>query len=262
MNGVGGDKVIGLPSHPFMLTPSLILSDNSKVKFRPNHRNTFGLNFGLPKDGGTCVGATTGKGGCLDVRTGKKRETCYMAKITQIYKAVGEVLNKNTSLLVGKSYQEMVSVFTNTFQNFVDKNKKEHWFFRCTYSGDFFSKECAQAFVAACSKFPEVQFWLYTRSHQFVEILSTAPNVAVYLSADPANKKSAYEVYRKLDHRNNVGICIMGNDEKLDDIRFVTCPETSGKVSNKPENGACSRCRLCFTYNDKIKLRPIRFLIH
>jgi hypothetical protein len=246
-----------------MLKPSLTLSDNSKVKFKPNHRNTFGLNFGLEKDGGTCVGATSGTGGCLDVRTGHKRETCYMAKITQIYKAVGKVLNDNTRLLVGKSYDEMVLVLTNTFQNFVDKNKKEHWFFRLTYSGDVFSDTFAKALVTACNKFPEVKFWLYTRSFQFVPILVRANNLAVYLSIDPVNKQTGLKLYNTLKvEYNNIGLAHLDEPKDIKDIKFVKCPETHGVISNNSDRGACSVCKLCFTYTDKIKLRNITFKLH
>ena len=245
-----------------MNTDKLILSDNSKVKFRPNHRNTFGLNFGLPENGGTCSGATLGKGGCLDVQDGHKRPTCYMAKITQIYKGVGPILQTNTDMLRGKTIDEMVVVLTNTFQEFKNKNKQEYWYFRSTFSGDFFSEDFARAFAIACKKFPEVQFWLYTRSHQFVEILSDAPNAAIYISVDPCNKDAGLAVYEKLKDRKNVGIAMMSNKEELCDIRFTTCPEISGKLHNTKNAGACSKCRLCFRYSSAIKLRPIRFPIH
>src|SRR4051812_7210748 len=95
---------------------SLFLTDNSKTKFKKNHRNTFGLMYGLPENGGTCPGATEGKGGCLEIRDGNKRPTCYMAKVVQIYKAVGTRLTENTEALVGKSLEEMESVLTDTVE--------------------------------------------------------------------------------------------------------------------------------------------------
>ena len=246
-----------------MLSPAFSTSDNSKLKFKPNHKNTFGLNFGLPSNGGTCVGATSGAGGCLDVRTGRKRETCYMAKITEIYKAVGPVLQKNTDLVVNQSYIRMVEVLTNTYQNFVDKNKKEHWFFRLFYSGDVFSEDFAKAVAESCSKFPEVRFWIYTRSHQFAHILVQAPNLAVYLSVDPVNIENGIKIYKDLKHKhNNIGIAHLGKPASEINERFVGCPETSGKIANTNKRGACAVCKLCFTYSDKIRLRNIAFKIH
>jgi hypothetical protein len=247
-----------------MLTPSLTLTDNGKVKFRSNHRNTFGLNYGLPKDGGTCPGATSGAGGCLDVRTGRKRETCYMAKIVQIYKAVGKVLDNNTQAVVGKSYDEQVTVLSNTFQNFVNSNTKEHWYFRLFYSGDVFSEQFARAIVASCSKFPEVKFWTYTRSHEFAHILVQAPNLAVYLSIDPVNMKTAVKIYDSLKPTyKNIGMAHLGEPKPEDTTeKFVGCPETYGKVANTDTKGACASCKLCFTYTDDIRLRNIKFKIH
>ena len=247
-----------------MLKPSLQCSDNGKVKFKSNHQNTFGLNYGLPENGGTCPGATSGAGGCLDVRTGRKRETCYMAKIVQIYKAVGKVLDNNTQAVVGSTYEEQVLVLSNTFQNFVDRNKKEHWFFRLFYSGDVFSEQFANALVESCSKFPEVKFWIYTRSHDLAHILVQAPNLAVYLSIDPVNMKRGIATYEslKLTH-NNIGMAHLGIPRPEDTTeKFVGCPETYGKVHNTDARGACAACKLCFTYNDNIRLRNIQFKIH
>ncbi len=221
------------------------------------------MNFGLPKDGGTCVGATNGQGGCLDVRTGKKRETCYMAKVTQIYKAVGAVLDKNSKLVVGKTYDEMVTVMTNTFQNFVNSNDKQYWYFRLTYSGDIFSEDFARAIVTSCSTFPLVKFWMYTRSFDFVPVLVKAQNLAVYLSIDPVNIEQGYKLYNSLKYEyNNIGMAHLGEPSKTLEERFVGCPETYGKISNTDARGACAACKLCFTYNDRIRLRNIKFKIH
>ena len=247
---------------PIMLTDKLTQSDNSKVKFKPNHRNTFGLNFGLPENGGTCPGATQGKGGCLDVRDGRKRPTCYMAKVTQIYKAVGNILQKNTDLLRDKSREDMAQVLKNTFQDFVDRNEEKYWYYRLTYSGDVFSEDFAYAVVDACKAFPKVKFWVYTRSHDYVKILVGAPNLAVYLSVDPINLDTGRKIYNGLrEQYNNVGLAYLG--PPVDDgTRYVACPETHGKIQNTDKLGACAKCKLCFTYNEKTRLRNITFKIH
>jgi len=186
-----------------------------------------------------------------------------MAKITQIYKAVGNVLQKNTDLLVGKTYDEMVVVLTNTFQNFTDANDKKHWYFRLTYSGDVFSEDFARAMATSCAKFPEVKFWMYTRSFQFVHILVQASNLAVYLSIDPVNIELGRQVYESLRYKhNNIGLAHLGEPKDIKDVKFVKCPETYGKISNTDQRGACSVCKLCFTHTDKIQLRNISFKIH
>ena len=242
----------------------LHLADNGKVKFRPNHKNTFGLNFGLPALGGTCPGATQGPGGCLDIRDGNKRPTCYMAKVVQIYKAVGTTLQANTDKLRGKSREEMTQVVTDTFQAFSLKNpQKKHRYFRLFYSGDVFSEDLAYAIRDSCKAFPDIQFWVYTRSFDFASILVQAPNLAVYLSVDPVNLTKGLEVYNILKATyNNLGLAGLGEANLVQAEKFVMCPETSGKVRNNKDSGACSRCRLCFTYSDRIKLRNIRFKLH
>ncbi len=241
----------------------LNLTDNSKTKFKKNHLNTFGLNFGLPKNGGTCPGATSGKGGCLHLKkVGGVNATCYMANVVKAYPGVSNSLQQNTDKLTGKTRKQMAEILAATVDRFINKSKGVDLYFRCFYSGDVFSKDLALALVETFKKYPQVQFWMYTRSHKYVALLSEPKNVAVYLSVDPVNKESGYKVYEELKDRSNVGIAMMGDTEELRDIKFVTCPETSGKVKNTPEAGACSKCRLCFRYKDDFKLRPIRFLIH
>ena len=245
-----------------MITDKLVQSDNGKVKFRPNHRNTFGLNFGLPSNGGTCPGATTGEGGCLDVRDGRKRPTCYMAKVVQIYKAVGNILQKNTDLLKKQDRAGMAEILKNTFQDFVDRTAPDQLYYRLLYSGDVFSEDFAYAVVDACKAFPQVKFWVYTRSHQYAEILVQAGNLAVYLSVDPVNLERGRAVYKRLTpDYTNIALAYLGPAVE-DGVKYVNCPETHGKIENTTKSGACSRCKLCFTYTAEIRLRNIQFKIH
>jgi hypothetical protein len=239
---------------------ALYLSDNSKTKFTSTHHNTFGLMYGLPENGGTCPGATLGKGGCLDVRDGHKRSTCYMAKITQIYKAVGVKLTENTELLKGKSYTEMVEILRATVQNFVDKNEESAWFFRLHYSGDFFSPEYTKAWATVIGEFPKVKFWVYTRSHDLVHYLIDCTNLTLFLSVDPVNWESGRKVFEQFKERPNIGLAWLGGETPAE-FRWVTCPETSGVINNTKEQGACAKCRLCID-RYKSKVRNINFVLH
>lgn len=236
------------------------LSDNSKLKFKPNHRNTFGLNFGLPENGGTCPGATRGPGGCLDVRTGCKRETCYMAKVVQIYKGVGARLADNTKLVLGKSIEEMAKVMRASVQFFVDTNEEKDWYFRLHYSGDFFSKDYAKAWALVVNEFPKVKFWVYTRSFHLVQYLVDSTNLTIMLSIDPVNKQQGLELAKLYETRPNIGLAWLGK-EKPEGIRWVTCPETSGVLKNTKDKGACATCRLCID-RYKTKVKNIQFVIH
>ena len=236
------------------------MSDNGKTKFRPNHRNTFGLNFGLPENGGTCPGATSGSGGCLGVREGGKRMTCYMAKVVQIYKGVGPKLQLNTDLLAGRTQAQMEDVIQRSVQAFVDKNDRSAWFMRLHYSGDFFSADYARAWAAAITKFPDVRFWVYTRSHDMVQFLVGCSNLTVFLSVDPVNKDEALRVYEQYREQPNLGMAWMGPDAPSDH-RWVKCPEITGVLKNTPDSGACARCRLCVD-RYKSKVRNIQFQLH
>lgn len=238
----------------------LFMTDNGKTKFRVNHRNTFGLNYGLPANGGTCPGATLGGGGCLDVRDGLKRPTCYMAKVTQIYKAVGARLQQNTDLLVGKTIAEMEDVLRKMVQAFVDNNDRQHWFMRLHYSGDFFSTDYAQAWVTVIKEFPEVRFWVYTRSFDVVEYLVDCENLTVFMSVDPVNKDRALVIYQRFREKPNLGMAWLGPGAPVDH-RWVVCPETSGVIANTNESGACARCRLCVD-RFRSKVRNIQFALH
>jgi hypothetical protein len=226
--------------------------------------NAFGLNFGLPENGGTCPGATSGAGGCLNVRDGLKRETCYMAKITQIYKGVAKNLKFNTDLIQGKSYDEMIPILRATVQEFVDMNEEADWCFRLHYSGDFFSTDYARAWAAVIKEFPRVRFWVYTRSFtskvNVLPYLVDCTNLVIYLSLDPANMQEGLSAYEPFKDRANVGLAWLGKSKPAE-LRWVTCPETSGILKNTKQQGACARCRLCID-RYKSKVRNIHFLIH
>ena len=242
----------------------LKLTDNRKTSFKKNQYNTFGLMYGLPENGGTCPGATTGKGGCLDVRDGLKRQTCYMAKITAIYKAVGNVLATNTAMLQGKTVDEMETICKATITEFIRKSKNADLYFRLHYSGDFFSVEYAEAWARVIRDFPQVRFWVYTRSHDMIDPLLGLDNITVFLSCDPSNFEKVQKIFNeKKEKHKNLGMAYMGNDvPKLEGSdRFITCPEITGKVKNTDTVGACAKCRMCVD-NYKIRVKNIQFPIH
>lgn len=243
----------------------LKLTDNSKVKFTRNHYNTFGLMHGLPQNGGTCPGATSGPGGCMSLKKeGGVNATCYVDKLVKVYPSFGKVLKRNTDLLAGKTQAEMEVVLSATVEAFIQHNKNQNLYFRLATSGDFFSEDYARAWASTINKFPQVRFWVYTRCFWAVPFLMDCRNLAIYLSADNVNYAEAsatFDICRP--GHNNVGIAYMGNINTLPKTRrWVTCPEITGKVKNQVDRGACSKCRLCFTYSDTIGVRNIQFPIH
>ena len=244
---------------------TLKLTDNSKTKFKRDHYNTFGLMHGLPQNGGTCPGATSGPGGCMSLkREGGKNATCYVDKLVKAYPAFGKVLKRNTDLLQGKTQAEMEVILIETIAQFVKYNKGQNLFFRIATSGDFFSEDYAKAWTTTINKFPNVRFWVYTRCFWAVPILRDCSNLSIYLSSDRVNHAQAEAVFNDCRPKyTNVGISYMGNINDLPTTRkWVSCPEITGKVKGTPDKGACAKCRLCFTYTDQIAVRNIHFPIH
>lgn len=237
---------------------SLDLSQNSKVAFHKKHLNTFGVMYGLPSSGGTCTFATVGKGGCLEKRKGVQH-TCYMDNVARRQKQVVPVLQRNTDLLKGKNFHELVNIFNNTVMKFLLLNKGKDQYFRLYYSGDVENETIAKAWVHVIKVWPMCRFWMYTRSYPFAHILVQAKNLALYLSCDPNNYENAKCVYETLKHHPNISLAWMGN-EAPSEYKFIPCPDINKKLKSK-EN-PCGNCRLCFTYKDNIPLRKIQFPIH
>lgn len=190
-----------------------------------------------------------------------------MAKLVAIYKGVGAVLLENTETLAGKTLEELKEVCRNTIAGFTARLDAKLWYFRLHYSGDFFSKDYSQAWADVIKEFPDVKFWVYTRSFvgetNFIEPLLGIPNLSLYLSADPVNQDEALALYNKYSGEyNNIGLSWLGpNAPNKEELRWVTCPETSNKIKGDETKGACAKCRLCID-NYKIRIKNIQFNIH
>jgi len=189
-----------------------------------------------------------------------------MEKIVRIYKSAGERLKRNTSQLrkAGKDRKKLEALLTEMVQKFVDENEEKDWYFRLHYSGDFYSKEYAQAWAKVIRKFPKVKFWAYTRSFQFVKYLIREKNLSIYLSTDSENWKVAVPLYKQFRRwYKNIGIAWLGHTMlPPKQLRFAKCPETFGKLSNHPAQGACSRCRICCEPRGDQPLRNVVFKYH
>lgn len=235
---------------------TLRLTNNSKVRFRKLHYNTFSLNPGKPEDGGTCPCSTEGKEGCL--------EKCYDKSLNRIYPNYQKVEQFNTELLKDKTTAEMRQILTESisvWRYFAREDK----YFRIHTGGDFFSKDYARAWKSVINKNKDINFWAYTRSLFAVPILAECKNLALYISCDPVNINEAVAVYEKYKHYPNLGIAWMGNNlpNNFPQDRFVlVCPAVTGKFKKDKEKGACARCRSCIDRYSKNKLRNIQFPIH
>ena len=236
---------------------SLKLTNNSKVKFRKEHNNTFSITQGLPKHGGSCVGATEGKGGCVDV--------CYDCNLRKLYKGYAAVEDRNFQLIKDASAEDVYQVVRNTINKWILTYGLDDPYFRLHTGGDFYSEDYARAWKRVIDETPEVQFWTYTRSLFAVPILADCKNLTLMLSCDPVNKDSVLQTYEDYKHYPNIAIAWMGDDlpDWQFDRKFLVCPAVTGKVKNGKEEGACSRCRACVDRPLKSgQIRHVQFPIH
>jgi len=250
---------------------TLKLSDNSKTKFEANIPNTFGLAWGDPSKGGTCPGSTKGAGGCCSKRSETKDSYyCYVSKMTRIYKQVGVNLQQNTDLVrEALDSGEIVQLLRMTVLKWLLSGGLRHQYFRIHWSGDMVNEDYAIAWSKVIREYPLVKFWMYTRSFvpscNVLPILAECKNLSLYLSLDPVNYKEGLEAYQTYKEYKNVALCFMGNtvpEELTSEFKFIGCPEIRGKIKNEKNRGACSKCKLCMTHTDTIKLRNIQFPIH
>jgi len=226
---------------------ALKLTNDRKTRGHKSQKNAFGLSPGLPSQGGTCPGATTGSGGCQHIADGKKTATCYVEGLRKAYTTVAKALQHNTDLVMKATEEELTELFCNMFQEFKDievkRGKIENLWFRHHWSGDMPDEKYCRAIKAAMLKFPEINFWTYTRSWFALPILHDVPNLVIYVSADAVNLNKALKAYLDYENSSNVALCYMGEEPpKIAGIKFVACPVDNGKMALEE---ACHKCKLC-----------------
>ncbi len=206
--------------------------------------NTFGLPSGKAF---SCPGATSV---CETI--------CYAGKLEKVFKGVRQVLVSNYEQLLATDTLGMIALIDEMIQDFNADCEKRNAdkLFRIHWDGDFFSEEYARAWAFVIRLNPDVQFWAYTRSDFAVPILIDIENLALYFSADSANKVLAWELKRKY----GVKLAYLAKDFATGKADFneqqeksaVPCPENNKKIPMISEQGsACVRCSQCvFARND------------
>lgn len=217
-------------------------------------------------------GLSSGRDGSCGDATDVCEALCYADAIENLFKASGRLVAANYAALsaCGDNIDAMVDLLTPMVDQFVKESSKrnvaEH-VFRIHWSGDFFSVAYALAWRAVAELYPDVQFWVYTRSYRTIHaahVLDDLPNVALYLSVDRDNVDAAADVLPTL--HTSVRVAALGGTyaeaqtilDRLGRSRAPKCPENAGTVPlvttmnrrGKPavgENGqgACIACGLC-----------------
>ena len=206
--------------------------------------NTFGLPSGKAY---SCPGATSV---CETI--------CYAGKLEKVFKGVRQVLVSNYEQLVNANLVEMTLLIDEMIKDFrADCEKRgAEKLFRIHWDGDFFSEEYTIAWMKVITMNEDVQFWAYTRSDFAVPILVGLRNLALYFSADSANKELAWELKRiygvKLAYLAKDFATGKADFNEQQEKSAVPCPENNKKIPMISEQGsACVRCSQCvFARND------------
>jgi hypothetical protein len=118
--------------------------------------------------------------------------------------------------------------------------------FRWQWSGDVVDANHARAIVEVSKLFPEVQFWLYTRTFDILGTLEDkSDNLMVWLSVDADNKENA-----EVAHASHPWTQKAVMQTRAEVTNEVICPEQNGKIEIEK---ACARCMICpsVTFKEK-----------
>jgi hypothetical protein len=221
-------------------------SHDRKTTARVNKAGTQSLlknAFSLPSGTAySCPGAT------------KVCETvCYAGKLEKQYPAFRELALHNWELLTNATYNGMCILLWDMIEEFSQECAKNNIskVFRWHADGDIFSEAYAQAIAETCRSFPDVQFWIYTRSFEYVEWIAPVANLSVYLSVDSENKEKATEtkwLYRSVRLAYLSETHEDGKEFMLTETGKpgAICPENAKRIPLvTKDGGACVTCGLC-----------------
>jgi hypothetical protein len=179
---------------------------------------------------------------------------CYAGKLERQYPGVRALVLHNWELLRNANLTEMVDLLSEMIGEFVsDCDKRDApKIFRWHADGDIFSAVYAVALAITCKMFPDVQFWIYTRSFALATAyLDDIPNLSVYLSVDSENESLALS-YKDLYPFVRLAY-LSDSFEKGKEFMLTNtgkpgaiCPENAKRIPLITEKGgACLTCGLC-----------------
>ncbi|AYB70848.1 hypothetical protein SEA_YABOI_270 [Streptomyces phage Yaboi] len=185
--------------------------------------------------------------------TGVCETICYAGRIEKQYPAFLAVAMHNWELLKDASLAEMISLLGEMIGEFVTECEKHNVprLFRWHADGDIFSAAYAEAIETTCLAFPDVHFWIYTRSFEYVGFITSIPNLSVYLSVDKENLNAGL-----LCAADNPGVKLAYLGETFNEGKEILetltgvpggmCPENAKRIPLITEKGgACVTCGLC-----------------
>lgn len=221
--------------------------------FTVKSKNSFGLPAGNEF---SCPGATSV---CESI--------CYANKLEKLYKGVRGVLMHNWDLVSNANSTELYSLLHGMISEFVSECEKinAEKIFRIHWDGDFFSADYARAWADVIRAFPNVQFWVYTRSFtpalNVIPIIAGIDNLSVYLSVDSDNIEHARDI---LSEHPDVMFATLANTateaKEMLPERIISCPENVGRRiplivdrhNDGNAKGACAACGLCVNARNNV----------
>lgn len=247
-----------------MLKPSC----DAKTRAYKGQKNTFGLKPGNGLDG-SCPCATTGCGGCWGLATGRRTSTCYVDRLQRAYPNVAMSLAANTVLMKSLTVTEMEAELTQEFDRFLKtetRRKSGLRAYRIHWSGDLFSADYAGAMTKAMSNFPELTFWIYTRSWDadlVPQALAELANVHLFASLDADNVSRGVDWITRVRRDwgaagQRIRIAYMGTEipaplnefATASAIAFFRCPVDAGTM--KLEEACQNHCKFCLRDDRRI----------
>lgn len=178
---------------------------------------------------------------------------CYAGKLENQYPAFRDLALHNWELLRKATISEMISLLTDMIAEFSQECARYNIskVFRWHADGDIFSADYAYALAETCKAFPDVQFWIYTRSFEYVAYLENVSNLSVYLSVDSENKEAALGtqmIYPFVRLAYLAETHEQGKEFMLTETGKpgAICPENAKRIPLITEKGgACVTCGLC-----------------
>jgi hypothetical protein len=178
---------------------------------------------------------------------------CYAGQIEKQYVGVRNLLSHNWQIVTNSTQDETVSLLEGMLSEFLADCTKRNVApkFRIHWDGDFFSADYTIAWARAIRSFPQITFWAYTRSFQFVQHLSGLDNLTLYLSADKANVKNASETLRAFPWVKWSFLADTMTEGKEINKGIIgkpgaSCPEITKQIPLiTGKVGACISCNLC-----------------
>jgi hypothetical protein len=197
-------------------------------------------------------------------------QVCYADPLEDRFPNVGRLVRHNLEILsYNSNVARMVGLLSDLVSAFIAETEKAAsktgrdipLVYRIHWDGDFFSRRYAIAWREVTDRFPQVTFWLYTRSFEWVaEAFEGSDNVTVFLSVDRFNLDTARKVS---ENHPYVRLAFCGDSwEETEELsRELTgrnaprCPELTGKVPlvNDQGEGACVACGLCIYGRNNVR---------